>query len=300
MKYSRKALRYFASPDEINISSIEPEIRIVNSEELSQLWAFATSYWSVPVTAGFGRRLRFLVFDRQNNKLIGLIGLSDPVIGLAVRDKMIGWNKDQRLERLYNCMTAYVLGAVPPYNKVLGGKLIALLAASPEIREWVYRKYYGTQTIISGQQKELHLVFIDTLGAFGKSSIYNRLMLWHFGGYTKGQTHIHLTANGSWNIIKEFISEEEFKKYEYGQGPSWKIRVLKIGLRRLGFSEDMLAIGWKRGYYYLPLAENWQEYLLGHTEDIAWKPVTQNELVLYWKQRWVSPRIEKLQQNLRA
>ncbi len=299
-KYFKKVIRYFASPEEINISRIEPEIRIVSSQELSQVWSFAISYWSVPVTAGFGRRIRFLIFDRQNNKLIGLIGLSDPVIGLAVRDKMIGWNKDQRLERLYNCMTAYVLGAVPPYNSVLGGKLVALLTASPEIREWVYRKYYGKQTIISGKQKEPHLVFIDTLGAFGKSSIYNRLILWHFGGYTKGYTHIHLTANGSWDIIKQFISEEEFKKYEYGQGPSWKIRVLKIGLRRLGFSEDMLAIGWKRGYYYLPLAENWQEYLLGHTEDIVWKPVTLNELVAYWKQRWVSPRIEKLQQNLRA
>jgi hypothetical protein len=300
LKCAKRVAKYFASPDEIDICKIDPEIRLVNSEELNQLWSFALSYWSVPVTAGFGRRLRFLVFDRQNEKLIGLIGLSDPVIGLGVRDKIIGWDKSQRIERLYNCMTAYVLGAIPPYNKLLGGKLIALLAASPEIREWSYQKYNGKQTIISGKQKEPHLVFIDTLGAFGKSSIYNRLILWHFGGYTKGQTHVHLTANGTWNIIKQFIPEEEFKKYEYGQGPSWKMRVLKIGLRNLGFSADMIAIGWKRGYYYLPLAENWQDYLLCHTQNIEWKSIETNELVMYWKQRWILPRIERLQQNLES
>jgi hypothetical protein len=297
-RYAGEVAQYFANPDEIDISKINPDIRIVNSKQTERLWAFALSNWSIPVTAGFGRRLRFLIFDRQNEKLIGLIGLSDPVVGLGIRESLIGWNREQRLERLYNCMTAYILGAVPPYNAVLGGKLVALLAASPDIRNWVYHKYLGKETIISKKNKEPHLVYLDTMGAFGKSAVYNRLKFWYFGGYTKGHTHIHLTANGSWEIIKQFIPDEEFRKYEYGQGPSWKIRVLKIGLKNLGFSESMMSIGWQRGYYYLPLANNWQEYLRGETDKIEWKSIDTLELVLYWKERWVLPRLENLMENL--
>jgi hypothetical protein len=83
--------------------------------------------WAVPVSHGFGRRLRYLVWDRHNGKLIGLMAIGDPVFNLSVRDKLIGWNSHARGERLVNIMDAYVLGAVPPYNMLLGGKLVAAL-----------------------------------------------------------------------------------------------------------------------------------------------------------------------------
>jgi hypothetical protein len=41
------------------------------------------------------------------------------------------------------------------------------------------------------------------------------------------------------------------------------MRTLRRALRELGLSEEMLSIGWQRGYYRCTLAENWQEYLLG-------------------------------------
>jgi hypothetical protein len=63
----------------------------------------------VPVSNGFGRRLRYLVWDNHNNKLIGIIAIGDPVFNLSVRDTLIDWDAKARGERLVNLMDAYVL-----------------------------------------------------------------------------------------------------------------------------------------------------------------------------------------------
>jgi len=298
--YLVKVKNYIANPEDINILKIHPYLVPVNhSADHQRIWSYATSFWSIPVTTGYGRRFRYFVFDEQNDKLIGIVGLADPVIGLEARDrKSIGWSKEQKMERLYNCMTAYVLGAIPPYNSVLGGKLVALTVMFPEVRKWIYEKYKNTKSIIANVQKKPHLVYIDTLGAFGKSSVYNRLLNWDFIDYTKGLSHIHITANGSWELIKKVVSEEEFKTYKYGQGPNWKMRILRKGLHELGLSEDMMSIGWQRGYYRCTLAENWQEYLKGETSKVKWKNFEKDELINYWKTRWVIPRFDKLQNDL--
>lgn len=299
-EYKSKIQSYLAQPLDIDISRIDPYLVTVESRtEHKQLWAYATSYWSVPVTVGYGRRIRYFVFDRQNDKLIGIIGLCDPVIGLGVRDnESIGWTKEQKMQRLYNCMTAYILGAIPPYNKVLSSKLIALTLMFPKVRKDFYQKYKDSASVITGKNKMPYLVYIDTLGAFGKSAIYNRLENWDFINYTKGQSHLHITANGSWELIRQVVPDDVFNTYKFGEGPNWKMRILKRGLRELGLSEDMLRIGWQRGYYRCPLAINWQDYLLGNTNRVVWKDFTQTSLVSYWYERWVTPRLRNLQSNL--
>lgn len=61
----------------------------------------------------------------------------------------------------------------------------------------------------------------------------------------------------------------------------------------------MLSIGWQRGYYSCPLAENWQEYLLGESNQLQWKILDRNQLIKYWKNQWIIPRLDKLEGNLR-
>jgi hypothetical protein len=89
-----------------------------------------------------------------------------------------------------------------------------------------------------------------------------------------------------------------FETYKFGQRPNWKMRTLKRALRELDLSEEMLSIGWQRGYYCCTLAENWQEYLLGDTNQVTWKNFTQRDLVGYWHERWIAPRLDTLQTNL--
>jgi hypothetical protein len=104
------------------------------------------------VSNGFGRRLRYLVWDNYHDKLIGLIAIGDPVFNLSVRDQLVGWNAKERGDRLVNIMDAYVLGALPPYNMLLGRKLVAPLVRSRDIYDDFTRAYGGTTGIISKKE----------------------------------------------------------------------------------------------------------------------------------------------------
>ena len=296
LQFSEKVKDYFASPNDINIDKIEPYLVPVEGNGIeNKIWAYALTFWSVPVSAGYGRRMRYLVFDKQNDKLIGVFGLCDPLIGFNIRDNYIGWNREQKHERLYNCLAAYILGAVPPYNLVLGSKLVALTAMFADVRKDFYKKYKDRETIIAGKKKLPKLVMIDTFGAFKKSAIYTRLMNWKFIDYTEGKSHIHITANGSWELIKEFVPKDYFNRYKFGQGSNWKMRTLRVGLENLGFDrEDLLSIGWQRAYYMCPLITNWKEFLTMKHKRPKFIKNTNQDLVNYWKERWVNPRKEKL------
>ena len=90
---SREAdlLDYFANGSEVDPRAITPAVRPVSSNLDSQLFKFASLHWSVPVSQGYGRRNRFLIWDQSNGKLIGIFALTDPVFNLGVRDRLIGW-----------------------------------------------------------------------------------------------------------------------------------------------------------------------------------------------------------------
>jgi hypothetical protein len=156
-------VKNFATGRQVDPNLIEPElVEVASDTPEAELFRFATLLWSVPVSRGFGRRLRFLVKDRQNGKLIGLFALGDPVFNLTARDKWIGWTHEDRAERLVHVMDAYVVGAVPPYAKLIGGKLIAALMTSSEVVEAHERKYSGKESLISGEVKRARLLLFTT------------------------------------------------------------------------------------------------------------------------------------------
>ena len=73
-------LRYFASVREVDTAAITPTLERVYAHTCqADLFRLDSLKWSVPVSNGFGRRLRYLVWDAHNEKLIGLIAIGDPV-----------------------------------------------------------------------------------------------------------------------------------------------------------------------------------------------------------------------------
>ena len=72
--------KYIANGDEINPENIDPEVVLVDTEKLGQIFRFATLFWSIPVSIGYGRRMRFLVKDKQKDKLIGNIRFVRPCL----------------------------------------------------------------------------------------------------------------------------------------------------------------------------------------------------------------------------
>lgn len=141
---------YFASGIDVEPQRITPRLEIISGDTWqSRLFRLASLTWSVPVSQGYGRRMRFLVWDDSNGKLIGLIGLGDPVFNLKARDQFIDWDAEARRQRLANVLDAFVLGALPPYNMLLGGKLVACLVRTREMRDAFAERYAGSKGLIS-------------------------------------------------------------------------------------------------------------------------------------------------------
>jgi hypothetical protein len=205
-----KLLNHFASGNEVHLDRIAPVLQRIRSDTWeSDLFRLASPTWSVPVSNGFGRPLRYLVWDSSNHKLIGLIAIGDPVFNLAVRDNLIGWNVDDRCDRLVNLMDAYVLGAVPPYNMLLGGKLVASLVRTRDIYDDFTRAYGNTKGIISEEEKGARLLAVTTSSSLGRSSVYNRLRLDKIDyfksiGYTSGWGHFHI-PNELFDDLRAFL-----------------------------------------------------------------------------------------------
>jgi hypothetical protein len=100
-------IKYFASGEDIAPARISPVLDLVSSGTWEEDLFRLASLTSVPVSNGFGRRLRYLVWDKHNGKLMGLIAIGDPVFNLSVRDRLIDWNAQARGERLVNIMDAF-------------------------------------------------------------------------------------------------------------------------------------------------------------------------------------------------
>ena len=204
-----------ADGDEVDPAAIKPHlVQVKSGTPESDLFRFATLQWSIPVSQGYGRRLRFLVKDRANDKLIGLFALGDPVFNLRARDAWIGWDQGGRRERLVNVMDAYVVGAVPPYSMLLGGKLVTSLIASEEVGEIFEERYGDRKGTISGTQKNARLALVTVTSALGRSSMYNRLKLFaNEGNHAGNHPLVELRKIGATTGYGHFqISDELFSK----------------------------------------------------------------------------------------
>src|ERR1039457_5079229 len=247
-------LKYFASGCDVVPASITPKLQLVKSDTWEgDLFRLASLTWSVPVSNGFGRRLRFLVWDEHNGKLIGIIASGDHVFNLSVRDNLIGWDVKARGERPVNMMDAYVLGALPPYNALLGGKLVACLVRSRDVYDHFSKAYGMTTGIISGQQKKARLLAVTTSSSMGRSSVYNRLKLGgieYFSaiGYTGGWGYFHI-PDSLFSDLRDYLREighSYADLHRFGEGPNWRMRTTRVALEALGFKDDMLRHGIQR------------------------------------------------------
>ena len=292
---------HFASGCDIDPSRIDAQLVEVKANTLeSQLFRFATLSWSIPVSQGFGRRLRFLVRDRQNGRLIGLFAIGDPVFNLTARDEWVGWSHEDRRNRLVHVMDAYVVGAVPPYSYLIGGKLIAALMASTKVKRAYERKYLGRTAVISGKANRARLVLLTTTSALGRSSLYNRLTIpgkirFERIGTTKGFGHFHLSGE-VFEMLRLHLEREGHpyaSGHRFGMGPNWKLRVARAALEDLGIqANEVLKHGIAREVFAVPLATNWQKILLGKNIRVRSTALPVGEISEYCLNRWIVPRAE--------
>lgn len=295
-------LRHFASGCEVTPTAIAPVLERVYADSWqADVFRLASLTWSVPVSNGFGRRLRYLVWDAHNYKLIGLIAIGDPVFNLSVRDNLIGWNVHDRSARLVNIMDAYVLGALPPYSTLLGGKMVACLVRSRDVYDDFARTYGGTVGIISGEEKGARLLAVTTASSMGRSSVYNKLKIagvpyFKSIGYTGGWGHFHI-PDSLFFELREYlrsIGHRYADLHQFGQGPNWRLRTTRAALAALGFKDDLLRHGIKREVFICNLAVNAANILrTGKGRPDVSSLLSAREVAALAVERWVLPRSQR-------
>jgi hypothetical protein len=282
LKYDdeNKYYEYLAMPEEIDPRKIQPKFIVASTKKERRLFRYLTYYWSFPLSEGVGRRLKILVMDEQNNKVIGLIGLKDPVIGLEIRDKHIGWSKKVKNEYLIHVFDAHILGAVPPYNIILGGKLVASLLQSQELQELIKKKY----TFRHG----FPIVLYTTTAIYGKSTMLTGTN-WIYLGDTKGCSTFHL----DYKKLRAFLGNtEEVRKYKFGDGPNYPLRLARIVSKKLGM--DITNVGIKRGFYIMPLTSNYKEVLNGKEKPFFDLLFNMEKISDYVKEKFIIPRVRRV------
>lgn len=291
-------LKRLASGSQLKPERIRPylvEVEADSEDEL--LFRYASLHWSIPVSSGYGRRLRFLVIDEENGKLIGILGLNDPVFSLKGRDDWIGWNSKWKMLNLNHIMDAYVLGAVPPYSFLLCGKLVAMLAASNEVRRAFKNKYRNKLSRIRGKRLDGRLALITTTSALGRSSIYNRLKfrdrsLYHSVGFTRGYGEFHF-SNGLYGVMSQYAKrycEPTDRAEKWGTGFRNRRELVKKVLSKVGLSPEWRNHGIQREIFVIPLAQNSRQFLKGENSRLTWFDQPYAELFSSFRERWLIPR----------
>jgi len=296
-KHLPKYMHYFAHGHEVHPTQIQPLLVEVTETWHADLFRLARLTWSLPFTRGYGRRIKFLLLDESNGKLIGVLGLQSPPLDFPARDKEFQYPNGQKPIFVNQTMDIYTLGAIPPYNFLLGGKLVAFAASSNEIRQVYVRKYSDVYTQMDKRKLPPNLVALTTVSAFGRSSIYNRLS--YKGkpvakslGYTEGYGSFHLAP--LYSLITDFLkSEGVVKRGGFGVGPRIVWQNCLRALDRLGLPRSLLKHGIKREAFIFPLIQNLQEYLSGIQENPQYYDFSFSELSQWWRERWLLGRSER-------
>jgi hypothetical protein len=210
-----------------------------------------------------------------------------------------------------------ICGAVAPYNQLLGGKLVALLLASKEVRDAYARRYGDQISVIASQMagravcKPADLRILTTTSLYGVgSSQYNRLALRaqdHHGlpydikwgaigkSLTGGYGTLHLGEETAQALRSMAMATHDARRVNnrFGEGTSPRLRQIREGLDALGLQSDsILHHATPRIFYGCELGPGSRDALLGLGSVTAEEPSSRN-IAAAWRRRWLTNRIQR-------
>lgn len=210
-----------------------------------------------------------------------------------------------------------VCGAVAPYNELLGGKLVAMLAVSPTVVRAYHERYgdYASQIASSMAGRPIrrrnNLVFVGTTSLYGvHSSQYNRLSLppdllgcstglrFQKLGRSRsfGTSHLSDVTVRSLVTLAEQTHNGVRVNSIFGEGVNPKLRKVREGLELLGWpAEELLQHRRQRILYGVSLVDNLLPYLLGLDEVPRYRFDGRRRddierIVSWWQTRWMARR----------
>lgn len=219
-----------------------------------------------------------------------------------------------------------VCGAVAPYNEILGGKLVSMLAVGPTTVLAYNSKYGRYPSVIASTlagrpiRRRNQLVFIGTTSLYGtNSSQYNRVTVpaETVGGHSElryvrfgrsksyGTSHLADETVQALQLLTEQSNQGRRVNSLFGEGVSPRLRKVRHGLDLLGWpSNGLLQHGRRRIIYGIELVDNLLPYLLGLDHDPAYRmdlgiADDVDRITHWWAQRWLVDRISARADRLR-
>lgn len=213
-----------------------------------------------------------------------------------------------------------VCGAVQPYNALLGGKLAAMLAASPEVVYRYRRRYSRAESEIASSMagrsiiRAPKLVLLGTTSLYGVgSSQYNRIKIPAelLGGaagdvarfHELGRSEAFGTSQYSDETVDALVglvqqSEAQRVNSIFGEGVSPKLRKVRQALDLLNLPSKLLLRHHRpRVVYAVNLVRNLSDYLLGlakrpdYIVPVDNGPAATAAIGAWWRERWLKHRI---------
>jgi hypothetical protein len=212
-----------------------------------------------------------------------------------------------------------VCGAVAPYNAILGGKLVSMLAVSPAAVRAYQDKYSGYHSEIASAmagrpiQRRANLAFIGTTSLYGSgASQYNRVRIpavvldgtadieFKRLGRSRAYGTSHLSSDSVTALVRltEQSSTGARVNSIFGEGVNPKLRKVRSGLALLGWpAGELIQHGRRRIVYGISLVSNLLPYLLGTDDqpDYVFPADTGEDVDRvsgWWMQRWLAHRIQ--------
>ena len=218
-------------------------------------------------------------------------------------------------------MELNVCGAIPPYNEILGGKLVALLATSPQVISDYRDRYSDKRSEIASRLKgedvcrPADLVYVGTTSLYYVgSSQYNRLKIpgkifnsshdvkWKELGKTVGFGTLHISKATTMCLTEATSDGFSRINHVFGEGASPKMRLMTMAIRELleadeSDTKEFSKHAMSRIVYGAELASNTTNYLLGLDDSPHYYFDTNDytgetqKIIDFWLNRWVASRL---------
>lgn len=250
----------------------------------------------------FRERLQYLLSNEEGRKAIN-------TALIANRKCKIG----------SNMMDIIVCGAIPPYNELLGGKLVSLLACSPVVIRDYTKRYSNQVSEIASRMKgkkvvrDSRLVYLGTTSLYATgSSQYNRIKVplsnggiieFRKLGVTEGYGTVFFSKETTNHFSKILELQDGGKRinHVFGEGTSPRFRMISRGLNAIGIRADAFLRHYSpRIVYSINLAKNTNDFLLGIENDVDYGfdlddandvDVKTQEIIDFWYKRWLEKRL---------
>jgi len=290
------------------IQSLEPYVEIVddNAKESTRWTEIRRLIHTMEFQANPGRNVKCYIKDRTSGKILGQVCLGSDITSLGVRDNYIGWQKEDKFTNgKLNCTTiATTIVSTQPFGyNFLGGKLIAALATSPEVRDFWQKKYNNP------------LVGVGTTSLYGIHSQYNGIPHFKTLGESKGKIstkpddkvydpwHQWLKENRADWYKMHIMDERERNGANMGydrNGPvsGIKQKIIQAIFKEVGIKGNAYDHGFQRGVYFAQMYENGNEFLCSKIEEkdliLKKKFADGNDYTIKWWKDKAIKRYEKL------